>query len=227
MLSSFRQCHIDTQMLFQLFCTLSARCQITSAGSRARLSLHLSGIFPDREKKGVWDSRTREGLGLNEYFKCWNQVIRQTQSETRSVLLDRRCFPMDGFQQIVRARLYIWIPGLVLCMESKRKKENIKCLQTEFILHSGLLGNVLQSAARCQIHDRKIFCIASAYWCSRQYRAKSRGLDRWCEHNASLDPCTGEHKPKCGMQNILKQCISHFRVLVLKKKKRKKEKEIA
>lgn len=108
-------------------------------------------------------------------------------------------------------------------MESKRKKENIKCLQTEFILHSGLLGNVLQSAARCQIHDRKIFCIASAYWCSRQYRAKSRGLDRWCEHNASLDPCTGEHKPKCGMQNILKQCISHFSVLVLKNKKKKKK----
>lgn len=127
-----------------------------------------------------------------------------------------------GFQQIVRATLYIWIPGLVLCMESKRKKENIKCLQTEFILHSGLLGNVLQSAARCQIHDRKIFCIASAYWCSRQYRARSRGLDRWCEHNASLDPCTAEHKPKCGMQNILKQCLSHFSVLVLKNRKRKR-----
>lgn len=66
-------------MLFQLFCTLSVCCQITSTGSGAWCLLHLSGIFPDREKKGAWDSRTGEGLGLNEHFKCWSQVIRQSQ----------------------------------------------------------------------------------------------------------------------------------------------------
>lgn len=66
-------------MLFQLFCTLSVCCQITSTGSRAQSSLHLSGIFPDRQKKGAWDRRTSEGLGLNEHFKCWSQVIRRSQ----------------------------------------------------------------------------------------------------------------------------------------------------
>ena len=92
-------------MLFQLFCIVSARCQITSSGSGAWLSPHLSGIFPDSEKKVAWERRARKGSGLDEHFKCWNRLTDAGEKCGIEGVLPRMVF--SRFSKQVRS---FWIP---------------------------------------------------------------------------------------------------------------------
>lgn len=112
-------------MLFQLFFALSARCQITSTGSRAWCSLHLSGIFPDRKKKGAWDSRTREGLGLNEHFKCWSQVIGRSLWD-RQRTVGSRIFFNGWFSADFQARLQFMNTWPGVSRKQNEEKMNLR-----------------------------------------------------------------------------------------------------